>query len=504
MTDTIGNNKRIAKNTLLLYLRQLLIILVNLYTVRIVLKVLGTADYGIYNLIAGIVLMFSFLNSAMTSASQRFFSISIGEKNQEKLSQTFKMMLTVYALLCVMIVLVAETVGWWLVEEKLVVPQERMPIVAWIYQFMVLSSIVTLMCAPYMSALVAHEDMNIYAYVSIVEVVLKLVIVFLLQILPYDKLLVYGFLLLCVSVITTMLYRRYCRKYQECRFCFGWNKSVIIEISGFVGWNFWGTFAWIVKNQGTSILFNLFHGPLLNASQGLANQIRNVVQTFSQNFSLATQPQIIKYYAVGEYHSLFNLLCKSCKLTYFLMLIIVVPLIYNIDYLLQLWLGNVPAHVASFAKLLLIESLIESVSLPMASANQATGKIKLYQFLIGMVGMLNIPFAYVLLKIGFSPESVYILSIGLKLISIMIRFVFLRQIPTFRMKQCFVEIFMPVMLVTGAVFILCECMSFEATTLVTICFSVISIFLMSSVCIYLLGLSREEKKYVLKYIKKII
>ena len=494
------NTKQIAKNTLLLYMRQILVMAVSLYTVRIVLHTLGAEDYGIYTLIAGIISIFSFISAAMASASQRFFAIAMGEGDRQKLKDSFSSMMTFYGLLCVVIIVCAETVGWWMVKDKLVLPPDRMNIILWVYQFVILSSVSSLLTAPYMAAIVAHENMNVYAYISLAEVVFKLLIVYLLQILPYDKLLVYGLLTLLVTLTVNALYRYYCHRYVECRFRFSWQKGLLTEIAGFVGWNFWGSFAWMAKNQGVSILFNLYYGPLLNAAQGVANQIRNVVQTFSQNFSVAVKPQITKSYAAKEYRSMFGLLCKSCKFTYFLMFVITLPLIYNLDFILLLWLEEVPAHVVAFTKLLLIESLLESISLPMATANQATGKIKVYQFLIGLIGMTNVPCAYFLLASGMMPEAVYVASILLKVFSVGVRFTFLRQIPTFNAKFCFNRIFVPAFLVTLPAFALCEWLCPPSDDLLTAAVSVCSLLLLGCMCVYALGLSHNERNYIYRVI----
>lgn len=495
-----SNTKRIAKNTLMLYVRQVLVMGVSLFTVRIVLHTLGAEDYGIYTLIAGVISIFSFISSAMSSASQRFFAFAMGEGDMQKLKDSFSSMMTFYGLLCMVIVVCAETVGWWMVKDKLVLPPGRMNIIFWVCQFTILASISRLLMAPYLAAIVAHEDMNVYAYISLAEVVLQLLIVYLLQILPYDKLLVYGLLTLFVTLTVNALYRHYCRRYAECRFRFSWRKGLLAEIAGFVGWNFWGSFAWMFKNQGVSILFNLYHGPLLNAAQGIANQIRSAVQLFSQNFSVAVQPQITKSYAAKEYQSMFGLLCRSCKFTYFLMFVITLPLIYNLDFILPLWLEEVPAHVVTFAKLLLIESLLESISLPMATANQATGKIKVYQFLIGLIGMTNVPYAYFLLASGMVPEAVYVASILLKAFSVGVRFAFLRQIPTFNAKLCFNRIFVPAFLVTVPAFALCEWLCPPSDDLLTAAVSVCGIVLLGCMCVYALGLSHGERSYVYRVI----
>lgn len=296
-----SNTTRIAKNTIFLYFRQILIMLVSLYTVRVVLNVLGAEDYGIYNVVAGVVTMFSFLSGAMASASQRYFSFDLGKGDTEHLKITFSVTLSIYLLLILVVVILAETVGLWFVNNKLVIPPERMMAAKWIYQFAVLNFVVTMITTPYMAIIIAHKKMSVYAYVSIIEVSLKLGIVFLLKVLPYDKLIVYGILLAVVSFINTSIYRFYCYKnYSECKFLFVKDKKLFKELISYSSWNLFGSVASMVRNQGLTILLNLFFGPLINALRAVAMQVNVAVLSFAQNFSTALRPQIIKSYAANE------------------------------------------------------------------------------------------------------------------------------------------------------------------------------------------------------------
>ena len=296
-----SNTKRLAKNTLMLYFRQFLIIVVNLYTVRVVLNTLGASDYGIYNVIAGTVTMLGFLSNSMAMASQRFFSFELGRGDEIVLQKTFAVTLFIYVVLALGVILFAETIGLWFVYNKLVIPPERMSAALWIYQFAILTFVVKILTTPYMSAIIAHEDMSVYAYVSIIEVVLNLLIVFILSVLPYDKLILYGFLMLIVVSINTALYRYYCsRHYKECCFRLLWDKVLLKNIGSYVGWNFFGSFCVMLKDQGVNILLNLFFGTLINAAQAIASQVNGAIMSFAQNFTTALRPQIIKSYAVHK------------------------------------------------------------------------------------------------------------------------------------------------------------------------------------------------------------
>ena len=338
-----NTTKRIAKNTLMLYFRQILIMVVSLYTVRVVLNTLGAEDYGIYNVVAGVVTMFSFLSSSMATASQRYFSFALGENDNEKLKKYFSMSFTIYCLIALIVLVLAETVGLWFVVNKLVVPMERKDAAFWIYQASVFSMIFTILTAPFMASIIAHEDMNIYAYVSIIEVVLKLGIVFLLPLFAIDKLIFYGLLMAVVVFINTAIYRTICvKKYSECKFSFFWEKDLFKELISYTGWNMFGAAVGVFKYQVVNIILNQFFNPIVNTARGIAQQVNSAVNSFAQNFSTAVRPQIIKTYASGEKDKMLQLMFRSCKATFLLMYVFALPLILEMPYVLKLWLKNVP------------------------------------------------------------------------------------------------------------------------------------------------------------------
>lgn len=427
-----SSTKRIAKNTLMLYFRQILIMLVSLYTVRVVLNTLGAEDYGIYNVVAGVVTMFSFLSGAMATASQRYFAFEMGKGNEEGLQKIFSVTMTIYVLLALIIMLLAETVGLWFVNTKLVIPTERMVAARWIYQFAILSFMVTLLTTPYMASIIAHENMNVYAYVSIVEAALKLGIVFVLQALPYDKLIVYGGLLLLVACINTGLYRGYCKKhYAECRFRLVWDKVLFKEMVSYSGWNLFGASVGVVKNQIINILLNIFFGPLVNAARGIASQVNSAVVSFSQSFSTAMRPQIIKNYAAENYRETIQLVFRGCKGTFFLMYLFSLPLMIEMPYVLKLWLKEPPEMAVLFTRLALLDALIDSISYPIMTLAQATGKIKLYQGVVGGILLLNLPISYCVLKLGAPAYTVMVVACGLTCLAFFCRLLVTRKIILF-------------------------------------------------------------------------
>ncbi|MCH5293096.1 MAG: hypothetical protein J1E07_05145 [Treponema sp.] len=424
MPDT----RRIARNTLFLYFRQILIMAVSLYTVRVVLAVLGAEDYGIYNVVAGTVTMLGFLSGAMATASQRYFSFDLGRGDTEHLRTTFSVTLQIYAMLALIVLLLAETAGLWLVNRRLVIPPARMAAANCIYQAAVVSFMLTLLNAPYMAGVIAHEDMGVYAYASIAETAMKLAVVFLLRVLPFDRLSVYGILLAAVAFVNTSVYRLWCRKkYDECRFRMVRDGALLREMVSYSGWNLFGSGASMVRNQGMTVMLNLFFGSLVSAARAVAVQVNAAMLSFAQNFSTALRPQIIKLYAADERDSVLRMVLYATKTVFFLMLVITVPVFFSADSLLALWLKNVPEHTVRFVRLVLVDVLIDSISYPLMAVMQATGKIRLYQTAVGGLLIMNLPVSYLFLRLGFSPESVFAVAIVLSVCALALRILIVQR-----------------------------------------------------------------------------
>ena len=445
-----SNTVRIAKNTLMLYFRQILIMLVSLYTVRVVLETLGAEDYGIYSVVAGVVTMFGFLSNAMAAASQRYFSFELGRSDYEQLEKTFSLSLTIYILIGLLILLLAETIGLWFVNTKLVIPDTRMDAARWIYQFAILSFLLTMITTPYMASVIAHESMNVYAYVSIVEVILRLLIVYILQMITADKLKLYGFLMLAVTFINTGIYRFFCtKKYKECRFRLYWNYSLFKELTGYVGWNFFGSISGIVRNQGINILLNIYFGPVVNAARAVAMQVNSAVLSFAHNFTTAVRPQIVKSYASGNKSQMLSLVFYSTKATAFLLMFFILPLQLELSFVLHLWLKQIPEYVLIFTRIMLGNALIDGISYPLVGASHATGKIGLYQAIVGGISILNLPIALIVLTIGFSAASVQIVGIGLSIAAFFARIIILSRQLQFSVYFYFKSTILPIVLVGG-------------------------------------------------------
>ncbi|MDM1384257.1 lipopolysaccharide biosynthesis protein [Myroides marinus] len=424
----MSNSKTIAKNTLFLYFRMFLIMGVTLYTSRVVLQQLGVSDYGIYSLVGGIVAMLGFFNAAMSSATQRYLSFDIGKGDEQRLQKTFSATLTIHILIAVLALILAETIGLWYVNYKMVFPDDRLYAVNVVYQFSVLTFLLSIIQVPYNALIIARERMNVYAYVSILEAGLKLGIVFLLM-LGEDKLILYSILIFVITFIIRLIYQFYCRKqFKESKYKFELDKVYFAELLAYSGWNLFGNFAAVARGQGVNMVLNLFFGTVVNAAYGITMQIQGAIQMFVTNFQMAVNPQIIKTYASGDKERMFNLVFQSSKFSYFLILLIVGPLIFNIDFILEFWLGEVPQTTNVFCQLALVMVLIDSLSGGLMTAIQATGKIKVYQIVVGTLVFLNLPISYLFLEIfETSPNVVFIIGVVISLISLLFRIYFLQK-----------------------------------------------------------------------------
>lgn len=423
------NTRRIAKNTAMLYIRMLLTMLVSLYTSRVVLNVLGVEDYGIYNVVGGIVVMFSFLNGAMSQSTQRFLAYEIGRNDFQRLRKVFSLSLTIHMGIALLVWGLAETVGLWFLNTQMTIPEGRMEAARWVYQFSVFSFMVSVLQAPYHAAIIARERMHVYAYVSIAEAVLKLAVVFVLQWVAFDKLKLYGVLVFAVTVIVALFYRLYCkRSFQECRFYFVWDRRLYRTLTGFAGWSMFGTVAWMGKSQGLNMILNVFWGPLLNAAYGIGNQVNAAINSFVQNFTMALNPQIVKSYATGEKHYMEELVFRGAKFSYCLLLVFAFPLLMETEFVLGVWLREVPEYAVVFTRLMIVNSLLESFTYVMGTSIQATGRIKWYQLVVGCTILLNLPLAWLLLKSGFAPSIILFVCVGLSCVTLLERLLIMRYL----------------------------------------------------------------------------
>ena len=413
MSTATENNKRIAKNTLFLYARMLLIMAVTLYTSRVVLRVLGVEDFGIYNVVGGVVSILGFFISSLSNVTQRYMNIGLGKQDLLETEHAFRQSVTLMVVLSIIVLLFGETLGLWFVYHQLVIPAERLQAAVWVYQFSLISIISAINQVPLMGAIVAHERMSIYAYLGLFEAISRLIIVLLLGFWnSIDSLFLYGMLTTLVSLSVWSLYAIYCvRSFSECRFCFYWNRSLVKEMSRFIGQNLFGCFAWSAGVQGTNILLNLFFGPTVNAARAISVQVSTVVNRFTENIMTAVKPQIIKSYASGDKDYMITLILKSSKYAYFLAAIIAIPIMVEIKFVLKLWLGQVPEYTVSFTRLVLCESLIGVFIPSLWIAANATGRIKNSQVYGRLFTLSILPISYLLLRIQERPALPFLIAI---------------------------------------------------------------------------------------------
>lgn len=498
------NNMRIAKNTLLLYFRMFLTMIISLFTTKVILQTLGVNDYGIYNVVGGVVAMMGILNSAMAVASQRYLTFELGRNNFEYLKVVFNVSIAIYLIIAAIILVLAETVGLWFLNTQLTIPDERMTAANWVYQFSILCCIIELLLSPYKASIIAHEKMGTYAYVSIFDSVLKLIIVYLLYLSPCDKLASYGFLHLVVVASIAVIYYLYCRsKFKECRYCFLFDKQLFKELLSYSGWNMFGSAASLVKGQGINVLLSMFFLPVVNAARGIAYQVNAVVTLFFTNFYTAVRPQITKYYAQGDMNNMLLLVFRSTKMACFLIAFVSLPIIIEAPFVLYLWLGTLPEYVVPFVRIIIIITMIDSMSNPLMTVAHATGKIKMYQFVVGMMNILILPISYISLKLGAGPISVFLISLCMSVLCFGARLVVVKKLVDFPVFNYVLHALVPCMFVVVISSIppiithlyLPHSFSFVFVT------GVVSV-IATSICIYTIGLNVAERQFVYKTIKK--
>lgn len=423
MSDT----RRIARNTLMLYFRQILIMAVSLYTVREVLNVLGAEDYGIYNVMAGVVVLFSFLNGSMTLATQRYMNCAMGKNNIVEIKVIFKSSFILHFFVASIVLLLAETVGLWFVKSKLNIPENRNYAAFICYQISILTAIFNILRVPFHATVIAYEQMEFFAFVSIVESILKLLIIFVLGLVNVDKLIFYSVLMMSVVLIVNGIYLIYCcNKYESVDFSCTTNLKTVRELSSYSGWTLLTGFADMCKAQGTNIIFNIFYGVIVNAAMGIANQINSAIYMFVSNFQTAYTPQIIKSYSANENQAFRKLVFQSIKISFILFSIIVIPFSVNAEKVIGIWLGNIPDYTLYFTYFILLDSLIGTFIGPLASAMQGIGKIRTYQIVISIFIFLNLPISYLLIRFGFSPKYALLMRVILSFVALFWRLFYLK------------------------------------------------------------------------------
>jgi len=495
------NNKRMAKNTLFLYFRSILTLGVGLYTSREVLAQLGVSDFGIYNVVGGVIVLFSFIQSAMNSTTSRFFTFDLGKGDFEQLKKTFSLSIVIHIFTALLILILGETIGLWFLNTQLVIPEERMDAANFVYQFSVLSACVGILQVPYMVAITAHERMKVFAYAGIADAVFKLAVVIALGFAPFDKLEFYSVLLFGVFVVMNGFYYVYCRRnFEETRFKWFWDKKMFLERMGFGGWTMLQGTSAIAALQGVNMLLNVFHGVIANAAYGIMTQVSGAMTQFASNFFTAVNPQITKSYAKGDMDYLHSLLFHSIKFSFLISFVISVPLVLNMDFILHLWLKIVPEYAVVFCQIRVADWCLCMFFIPIMMAITATGKIKRFLIIDSILTMNNLIFVYILFKFDFSPAFVPIVYLTVNIVRIINIFFLAKSIVNFKILLFVRKILLKLLVLLLVclplpIFINIHLENANALLATSSCFLII--FIPSA---YYLVLEKEEKTFVVKSI----
>ena len=503
MSDNTEANKRIAKNTMLLYVRMGIMMLISFFTARITLNALGVTDYGINNVVGGLVSMFSLISSSLSSSVSRFMTFGLGKGDKKELNTIFSTSVNIHIVLAIIVVIAIETVGVWFLNNKMVIPTERLTAAHWVLQSSTLMFAVGLLSVPYNAAIIAHEKMGVYAYFTLFEAFSRLAIIFAIKYYGGDKLILLAIISIIPALIKQFYYWNYSKKhFEECTYHAIWDKRVFKEMFGFAGWNFIGASSAQMKDQGVNIVINMFTSPSVNAARGIAMQINGIVGQFIGNFMVAINPQITKEYAAGNYDRMHKLIFSGTRFSYFLFMFLSIPIIFEIERILYVWLGQVPEHTVLFTRLALILSLSDIISNTLITAQLATGKIRNYQIIVGGTQMMNFPISYILLRMGVFPEITIIVAIFISQICLLERLLFLRKMVHLPSLRYFKEVYLNLIVVTVLVAvpgILYFSIENEALRFFAVC---ISSVITSAAVTYTIGLQRNERVLVVNRIKK--
>lgn len=479
----------------MLYIRMILIMLVTLYTSRVVLNELGVNDFGIYSAVAGFISMFAILSNSLTAAISRFITFEMGKGDTEKIRKIFSTSLIIQMIISGIVVLCAETVGLWFLNTQMNIPENRMIAANWVFQFSILTFVINLVSVPYNASIVAHERMKAFAYVGVFQALGTLLVAFLIRVNPIDRLVFYALLMALVAVSVRFLYGWYCkRNFEECHFSWIWEKTLIKQIFGFAGWNFFGASSVILRDQGVNVLLNIFCGPAVNAARGIAMQVSAAVTSFTSNFMVALNPQITKSYASNNREYMLSLVFQGARLSFYLILFLSLPILVETGVILKLWLHIVPDYTIIFVRLILCYIMIESLSYTMITVMLATGNIRNYQLLVGGCQMLNFPIAFLVLKIGYSPEYTIIIAILLALCCLGLRLYMLRKMVDLPVLYFLRKVLLNVLLVSVVALILpCGITYLLHESLFRFSLNVGVSFLSTGLTIYFIGCSYYER-----------
>lgn len=500
MSDISANNKRIAKNTLFLYVRMFVSLILGLYTSRIVIDALGVSDYGIYNLVGGFITVLAFLNTGMAQSSQRYLSYELGKGDSKRLNDVFCMSVNTHAVIALIIILLSETIGVWFVNTQLNIPDDRMLAANVVFQCSIFTFAMSVMSVPYNASIISHEKMSVYAYMSILDVVLKLLVVFILLIIPFDKLVIYSILIALVTFTLSLCFIFYCKKkFEECTYRRGvFDKNLFKDMFSFAGWSVVGNLGFSLKDQIANVILNWFCGTTLNAARGIGLQVGGLVTAFSGNISAAINPQITKQYAVGNIGESQKLVYAGSKCAFYLLALVSIPVIINIDYILGLWLKTVPEYTSEFLVLSLVVALFYALSYTVTVAIQATGNMKTFQIGICALMLLELPAVYIILNSGMLPYYIMFPSVITGFIALLFRFYLIKKyIPSYSYRFYFLHVVLRCFLVFVVSYYSCVFVRslFDVNLFGLFVSALISVLLILLI-IYSLGISKREREFV--------
>lgn len=499
----MSNNKRIAKNTIFLYIRMLVLMVVSLYTSRVVLAALGVEDYGIYNVVGGIVVLFTFINNAMITSTQRYLNYELGRNDLLQAKKVFSISLNIHILISLIVVLLAETIGLWLLNTTIQYPESREFAVQVTYQLSILTTCIKIIRAPYNATIIAYERMSFYAYLSIFEAVLQLGIVFMLMAYSADRLILYSILLCIVAIIVNLCYYAYCRnKFEICQYTLYRDKSLYRQLLSFSGWSLFGGVANMGASQGLNMILNVFFGVTVNAAMGIASQVNSAVASFVHSFQTAFNPQIVKSYAAGDHGYFIKLILSTSKYSYLLLFILALPIYICCPEVLCVWLTEVPDFAVSFCRLMLIFALLDALQGPLWYSVQATGKIKTYQILMSFMILSNLPIAYVCLKMGYSPNSVLVVRCIINLATLFVRMWYLNRLYKFPVMEFVNGVILRIVPITAIAYLI-SYIPIEADTPLAKIVIIVALTLVANMVLILsIGLNKDERVVVGRYIKR--
>lgn len=474
--------------------------LVSLFTSRVVLQTLGIVDYGVYNAVGGIVAFFSLITTSLSNSISRFLSVSLASGNNEELNDVFCTSVIIQFVMALIIGVILEVLGVWFLNEQMNIPLSRLQAANWVLHFSILTFCISLVSVPYNALIIAHEKMSAFAYISIIEVVFKLLVILILFYINYDKLILWSFSLACISILVRFIYSKYSNDhFPESKFHFFFKRDLFMTIGSFAGWSFIGEAAGVLKNEGVNILLNIYFGPVVNAANGIAQQINNLIFQFVNNFLTAVNPQIIKKYASNDLAASFYLVMNSTRYAFYVIFIIVVPILFCTYNILAIWLVDVPEHAVYFVQLIVILAVIETICLPLITLQRATGVMRNYQIVVGTIHLLNFPVSWFLLSLGLAPEIVYIVAIFLGFINLFARLFMLRRIVPISVRQFLIEVILNIFFVSfvSLLILFGLLLIFNLPLVIRLVFTIF----VPLIVVFLFGLKHEEKQFVISTLK---